>query len=80
MVNDAKILWSFGSVKKPYIIATTKDHIDRAMQGESGNDVITITDRMSRREWQLDWIPLGQNKQALFLAKPVIRNRNVSSY
>lgn len=75
MTNESKISWTCGAIRKFHILADVKEYVNRATHGESGNEVVLLGEAVRRRQWQLEWIPLGQSKQALFLAKPIRSSR-----
>jgi hypothetical protein len=74
-VENAQISWGYGIKKRRATCSDIENAIRRAMCGQAGEDIVLLNSPIWRGEWRLEWTPIGNDKRALFLAKPLRRVR-----
>ncbi len=72
--TEGKIVsWAYGVVKRGSTLTTDEElrkAIDRACDGQAGQEVVYLRSRIWTGEWRMEWAPTGRNGKAVFLLQP----------
>lgn len=67
-VEESRVTWGHGFIKKGFVTSDIKPSVDQAMEGGVGEEIVFVNN--GRNKVCLKWAPIGNSRRALFVAVP----------